>query len=449
MFGPDDNIFSFLTQQPVGLDGVSGGNVLQALAQPPQAVAPPPPPPPREAPKAAEPPKRRRSLLDTIGRISDVIAKVGGADALYQPTLDAREDRELALGDHGRKVTAEELKIATDKFALGDSQNTRLGQAARGAKAILSANPNADPATVWSAIAQHMQLSPEETASVAQELPTNPAILDGLISGGTDPKLLQSKYGGTIVYAKDPTTGKIRAYQPSLADDPARDILPEGVEAIDPPKTVDLGGTTAVIGTRSGRVNRVLPNSEKPGMRGGVPINERPGYRGGRPIAPAPGKEGADNSAFITTAKGNLDELRGIYTDLHKMGAMVSPAQSKDKNVVARIRASGIGQTLEGAVGTEAQTKRDRIASIRPGLMQSLAKATGMTGKQLDSNADVKLFMQTVTDPTKSYEANIEAINGLERFLRANAKKPAAAAPAPSANVRPKGKDGWTIVKVQ
>jgi hypothetical protein len=295
----------------------------------------------------------------------------------------------------------------------------------------------------------HAAFAGRNGTSVAQELATNPAILDGLISGGTDPKLLQSKYGGTIVYAKDPTTGKIRAYQPSLADDPARDILPEGVEAIDPPKTVDLGGTTAVIGTRSGRVNRVLPNSEKPGMRGGVPINERPGYRGGRPIAPAPGKEGADNSAFITTAKGNLDELRGIYTDLHKMGAMVSPAQSKDKNVVARIRASGIGQTLEGAVGTEAQTKRDRIASIRPGLMQSLAKATGMTGKQLDSNADVKLFMQTVTDPTKSYEANIEAINGLERFLRANAKKPAAAAPAPSANVRPKGKDGWTIVKVQ
>jgi hypothetical protein len=84
---------------------------------------------------------------------------------------------------------------------------------------------------------------------------------------------------------------------------------------------------------------------------------------------------------------------------------------------------------VEGTIGTEAQTQRDRINSIRPGLMQALAKATGMTGKQLDSNADVKLFMQTVTNPTASYEANIAALDGLERFVRQNA---AGSSPAPN-----------------
>jgi hypothetical protein len=74
----------------VQLPGVAQANVLQQLpdAQPAPVQAPPPPPPP-PAPVAA--PHKRRSLLDTIGRISDVLAKVGGADALYQPTLDARE----------------------------------------------------------------------------------------------------------------------------------------------------------------------------------------------------------------------------------------------------------------------------------------------------------------------------------------------------------------------
>jgi hypothetical protein len=76
-------------------------------------------------------------------------------------------------------------------------------------------------------------------------------------------------------------------------------------------------------------------------------------------------------------------------------------------------------------------------------LMQSLSKATGMTGRQLDSNADVKLFMQTVTDPTRSYEANMKAIEGLERFLKTSIKKPAAPAAKPAAN------SGWKIVKVQ
>jgi hypothetical protein len=83
-------------------------------------------------------------------------------------------------------------------------------------------------------------------------------------------------------------------------------------------------------------------------------------------------------------------------------------------------------------VGTEAQVKRDRINSIRPALMQSLAKATGMGAKQLDSNADVKLFMQTVTDPTASYEANQAAVAGLERFLEMYAKPEGAPAAAPS-----------------
>ena len=96
--------------------------------------------------------------------------------------------------------------------------------------------------------------------------------------------------------------------------------------------------------------------------------------------------------------------------------------------MVARTRSSVLGQLAEGAVGTQAQTQRDRIASIRPGLVQSIAKATGMSAKQLDSNADVKLWMQTVTDPTSSYQANVAALNGLERFVRTNSAKPTASA---------------------
>lgn len=441
-----DNLFQMLlgNAQPA-----APANVFQAAQPAPMPVQAPSPPP---APAAAEPPRQRRSLLDTIGRISDVLAKVGGADALYQPTLDAREDRTLKLGDHGRQVSADEIKLATDKFTLGNSQNTRVGQVARGVKAILAANPNADPNETWSVLAQRMQLDPVTTESIGRAIAANPGYIDGLITGNTDPKLQQSKYGGSVVYAKD-EHGKLVAFQPGLNDEAGRNILPEGYTPIDPPKFVDTGNAQVGYGSRSGNPARILPKGEKPGFRGGVPINERAGYSGGRPTAPLPSKDGKTGAdpAMIETAQGNLDELRTIYADLHSMGAMVSPAQAADKNVVARIRASGIGQLLEGAVGTKAQTQRDRVASIRPQLMQSLAKATGMTGKQLDSNADVKLFMQTVTNPATSYESNLKAIAGLERFLHANAKRNATAAtPAPRAStVRPQPKTGWTIVEVK
>jgi hypothetical protein len=415
-------------------------NVLQAAQPAPMPVQAPPPPPP--APAAEEHPKHRRSLLDTIGRISDVLAKVGGADALYEPTLDAREDRTLKLGDHARQVSADDIKLATDKFELGDKQNLRVGQAARGLKAIMTSNPNADVGQAWSALASQMQLDPATAQSFGKVFAEHPEEIDGIIASMTDPKYSQSKYGGSVVYGTD-ANGKLIAFQPSLGDEPGRNILPDGITPIDPPKAVDLGNSQAIIGTRSGKPTRILPKGVSPDQakRSSTAITIA-----GMPARTGAGKTPADNSAMIATAQGNLDELRGLYTDLNKMGAMVSTAQAGDKNVVARIRASGIGQTLEGAVGTKAQTLRDRVNSIRPGLMQSLAKATGMTGKQLDSNADVKLFMQTVTDTTKSYEANLKAIAGLERFLRNNAKKPEAAA-APTA--RPKPKSGWTIVEVK
>ena len=40
-------------------------------------------------------------------------------------------------------------------------------------------------------------------------------------------------------------------------------------------------------------------------------------------------------------------------------------------------------------------------------------KATGMSAKQMDSNAELKLWLSTATDPTKGYEANIEALNNI------------------------------------
>jgi hypothetical protein len=425
----------------VQLPGVAS-NVLQQLPQPaPMPVqAPPPPPPP--APVAA--PHRRRSLLDTIGRISDVLAKVGGAEALYQPTLDAREDRGLKLGDHGRLVDAENLKLATDKFDLGDKQNLRVGQAARGLKAIMTQNPNADVGQAWSALASQMQLDPATAQSFGSIFAEHPEEIDGIIASMTDPKYSQSKYGGSVVYGTD-ANGKLIAFQPSLGDEPGRNILPDGVTPIDPPKAVDLGNSQGLIGTRSGKPLRILPKGVSPDQanRSSTAITIA-----GMPARTGAGKTTGPDPAMIETAQGNLDELKTLYSNLNNMGAMVSTAQSTDKNVIARIRASGIGQTLEGAAGTKAQTLRDRINSIRPGLMQSLAKATGMTGKQLDSNADVKLFMQTVTDPTRSYQANIQAIAGLERFLKANAKKIAAPAASP-APVRPQPKTGWTIVGVK
>lgn len=432
-------------------------NVLQAVAPPP----PPPPAPepkPAEAPKAEEHPRKRNSVIDTIGRLADVFATVGGAQALYQPTLDAREDRSLALADHARQVDMDALrKTLTQQQVDAGALEPQLAARKRLGTALgaLANNPNA--AELWPSVAEQAGITdPAQIAAIQQQLQRAPN------SAGIFAKALGADIDnlGKNVYFGTDGSGKTVAYQVGPDGNPhILDFGGSGITPSDPIKVVNTGGANVIVGA-GGQTKRILPNSEAPGKAADRASREGIARRNNETqitIAgmPARSKDGTggkadDKGTFAETAQGNLTELRQIYGDLNRMGAMVTPKQAADKNIVARIRASGIGQTLEGAVGTEAQSKRDRIASIRPALMQSIAKATGMTGKQLDSNADVKLFMATVTNPASSYEANIKAIEGLERFIKANAKKPDAPKPAAKpAAARPKPKAGWTLVKVQ
>lgn len=448
------SILATLANEPPG--AAPATNVLQAAAPTPppveapvQAAPPPPPPPPAATPPAATPaapapehPRKRLSVIDTIGRLADVFARVGGAEAQYQPTLDQRVDHANAVDLDLLKKTLGQQQVDAGILEPQLAARKRIGTAL----GALANNPNA--AELWPSVAEQAGITdPQQIAGIGAVLQKNPN------AAGIFAKALGAdidNLGKNVYFGTDPQ-GKTVAYQ--VGPDGAPHILDfsgSGVTPSDPIKVVDTGGAQVIVGS-GGAPRRILPKSARPDTLvttktqrdiaaghdatnikiAGMPARSKTG------VGTAPG----DNAAFVATAKGNLDELRNIYGDLKKIGAMVSPSQSTGKNVEARLRASAGGQLLEGAIGTQAQTQRDRIASIRPQLMQSIAKATGMTGKQLDSNADVKLFMQTVTNPASSYEANIKAIDGLERFIEANAKKPAAASP--------KAKSGWSVVGVK
>lgn len=219
------------------------------------------PDPANQVPQGASP---RRSLLDTVGQISDVLAKVGGAQALYQPTIDARQDRQLTLGDHARAVDLEKLKLASNQMDNTTQAGKIAGQAVRGVKAILAANPGADPTKVWQAMAAQTGVDPAHTAAIAQAIAQDPNSLSGLDAalngaGKTD----ATKYGGTAIYATGPD-GKLAVFQPGLGDQAGRSILPEGYTPVDPTKVVNLGGETALIGDKTGTTKQILQNTIRP-----------------------------------------------------------------------------------------------------------------------------------------------------------------------------------------
>jgi hypothetical protein len=85
-------------------------------------------------------------------------------------------------------------------------------------------------------------------------------------------------------------------------------------------------------------------------------------------------------------------------------------------NVLAAVGSSGPGQFLGNMVGTENQSARNSIAQTRPLLLNAIKQATGMSAKQMDSNAELKMYLAAATDPKLDIKANMAALDSLDRL---------------------------------
>lgn len=111
---------------------------------------------------------------------------------------------------------------------------------------------------------------------------------------------------------------------------------------------------------------------------------------------------------------GLLNELSDYYDELKGKGAAIDTTKSGPANAYASLRASPVGQMVGGAVGTEEQTVRDKIKQTSPMLMNAIRQATAMGARGLDSNAELKFYLQAVTDPAKSIQFNKAALKILD-----------------------------------
>jgi hypothetical protein len=120
----------------------------------------------------------------------------------------------------------------------------------------------------------------------------------------------------------------------------------------------------------------------------------------------------ADGSTDVDVA---LSSLRDAYGRLEKGGGITSTSKSSLENARASLSSSALGQGTGKLFGTANQSARNDIAMSRPALLAAMMKATGMSAKQMDSNAELKLWLSTATDPTLDVEANRKALDNIER----------------------------------
>lgn len=177
-------------------------------------------------------------------------------------------------------------------------------------------------------------------------------------------------------------------------------------------------------------------------------INARD-YKGGGLGSPGviglAGKTPAATAAATKKEEGKqqasdiLDTLETAYTELDRRKAVPSERRSAGANILAYVAGTGAGQIAGRVVGTEAQTQRDIIQSSRNQLLNAVKNATGMSAQQLNSNVEFRSWLEALSDPTRSIEANRAILENMRKFIANNAKKAEAPASKPSPAPAPGG----------
>lgn len=157
-----------------------------------------------------------------------------------------------------------------------------------------------------------------------------------------------------------------------------------------------------------------------------------PGYRftPNNDLELIPGGPADEKSKMKSQGSEDVDlaisALRDAYDRLEQGGGITSSEGGALGNIGASASSSALGQVAGKMLGTRNQSARNDIAMTRPALLAALMRATGMSAKQMDSNAELKLWLATATDPTLDVESNRRALNNIEIKYLGNKKKPVA-----------------------
>jgi hypothetical protein len=115
-----------------------------------------------------------------------------------------------------------------------------------------------------------------------------------------------------------------------------------------------------------------------------------------------------------------------LVKDLAKMGGMTSTSKGPLANLVTSLQTGTVGQMGGRVFGTKEQAKRDELKSIRLQLLNAVKEATGMSAQQLNSNVELKTYLDSLGSEGMTKEANLAILDNLSRrYLKGEAAQPA------------------------
>ncbi len=121
----------------------------------------------------------------------------------------------------------------------------------------------------------------------------------------------------------------------------------------------------------------------------------------------------------VATGKETLSDIlstaKTLVEDLKDSGGMSSTSAGALSNLITSTQTSTVGQILGGAFGTEAQSKRDQLRSVRLQLLNAIKEATGMSAQQLNSNVELQTYLKSLGSEGMTAEANLAIIDNLSK----------------------------------
>lgn len=394
MFG---NFLQTLAQQNPTIDPVGQSAFPWERAQPatqaPQTTN-------IEQPRQEAPRRERRSFLDTIGRISDVIAKVGGADPLYGPTIQANEDRQRQIELADLNKQALEQGVQAGEGELQNTERSRLATALGG----IAENP--ESANLWPQIAQEAGIDPQRATAIGQLLERNPAAAKTLAQSlgwkpeinrqGTAPKELQ-------IY------GLLNQQDPELARTFLENLV--NPKALTPYQKAQLDLRLQQFGFEREKYYNPQPSAAQ------------------RTADSKAETEAVKRQGALSGALEFLDTLDQTVEALNASGGMANQNQSGEQSLLTAAKANL--PLIERVTSPEGFAAREQLDGLLThgvlGLLPLLSSAT-IGSKNFDAAKEMENLRKSVAS-AKSYEAAKAAI---ERF-RKNIQRQLNTAPSTSA----------------
>jgi hypothetical protein len=119
--------------------------------------------------------------------------------------------------------------------------------------------------------------------------------------------------------------------------------------------------------------------------------------------------------------------------DLKNSGGMSSTSAGALSNLITSTQTGTAGQFLGGVFGTEAQSKRDQLKSVRLQLLNAIKEATGMSAQQLNSNVELQTYLKSLGSEGMTAEANLAIIDNLSKtYLGKGMMQPDKPKPSPA-----------------